>query len=219
MNTAIITGASRGIGKATAAEFLRHGWNVIGTSTSGDGWRHDHLSWITLDLAKPSSIATAAEAITSRSKFDALINNAGTMPRDGEENSGEILVSALRQVLEVNLIGTVDFTERVLPAAKAGGHVIFLGSGLGSLNDVSGPWWPSYSISKAALSMYTQKLAHRLKGRNITVSIVSPGWVKTDMGGKDAPREVTEPAREIFRLATSPIPTGRFWQSGGEIAW
>jgi NAD(P)-dependent dehydrogenase (short-subunit alcohol dehydrogenase family) len=219
MNTAVITGASRGIGKATAAEFFHHGWSVIGTSTSGRGWSHDHLSWIALDLAESRSIATAADAITSRGAFDVLINNAGTMPRGGAENSGDIAVSALREVLEVNLIGTIDFTERVLPAIKSGGHIVLLGSGLGALNGVSGPWWPSYSISKAALSMYTQRLAHRLKGRKITVSIVSPGWVKTDMGGKDAPRNVAEPAREIFDLATSAVPTGRFWESGKQIAW
>ena len=219
MKTAVITGASRGIGKATAAEFLRHGWAVIGTSTSGDGRSHDHLSWIALDLANSGSIARAADEIVSRSKFDVLINNAGIMPRHGEENGGDIVVAALRDVLEVNLIGTIDFTERLAGEVKSGGHIVFLGSGLGSLNGVTGPWWPSYSISKAALSMYTQKLAHRLKAQNITASIVSPGWVKTDMGGDGAPRDPAEPAQEIFRLATSPLPTGQFWQSGQTMAW
>src|SRR5690348_9948526 len=116
MNTAVITGASRGIGKATAAEFLRQGWSVIGTSTSGEGWSHDRLSWIALDLRNSGNIAAAAQAITSHGKFDVLINNAGTMTRTREENSGEIVISALRDVLEVNLIGTIDFTERVLNA-------------------------------------------------------------------------------------------------------
>src|SRR5690348_4138417 len=147
MNTAVITGASRGIGKATAAEFLGHGWSVIGTSTSGAGWNHDRLSWIALDLRNSGNIAAAAQAITSRGRFVVLINNAGMMTRTREENSGEIVVSGLREVLEVNLIGTIDLTERVLGAINSGGHIIFLGSGLGSLSGVRGPWWPSYSIS------------------------------------------------------------------------
>ena len=67
--------------------------------------------------------------------------------------------------------------------------------------------------------MYTQRLAHRLKTQNITASIVSPGWVKTDMGGDDAPRDPAEPAQEIFHLATSAVPSGQFWQSGQPMAW
>jgi len=214
--TLVITGASRGIGKATAAEFLDNGWQVIGTSTSGHGWKRESLSWVQLDLANPDSIKAAAKLITSRGKLDVLINNAGITDSADRDR---ISVPVLRRTLEVNLIGPIDFTEQMIPAINPGGHIVSLGSGLGSIGGVTTSYAPAYSISKAALSMYTRKLAARLDDRKITVSIVSPGWVKTDMGGSSAPRRPEEAAREIFRLATANTPSGLFWHQGKRMAW
>ena len=67
--------------------------------------------------------------------------------------------------------------------------------------------------------MYGRTLAFRLEAKNITVSIVDPGWVKTDMGGRGATRDPKLPAKEIFELATSTVPTGRFWYEGKERSW
>lgn len=214
--TSVISGASRGIGKATASRFLDRGWEVIGTSTSGRGWDQEHLSWIRLDLADAESISRAAKDIASRRKIDVLIDNAGIMERDSD---AAISISDLRSILEVNLIGTIDFTEQCAGAIASGGHVIFLGSGLGSITNTTSSYAPAYSVSKAALSMYSRKLAARLADRKITVSIVSPGWVKTDMGGQSAPRKPDEAAGEIFTLATSNVPSGQFWHQGKRMAW
>jgi NAD(P)-dependent dehydrogenase (short-subunit alcohol dehydrogenase family) len=219
MKRAVITGASRGIGKATAAEFLQHGWQVLGTSTSGQGWAQQNLSWMALDLVDAQSIKSAAKNVVSQGPIDVLVDNAGIMERGQDEEGSAINIPALRKILEANLIGTIDFTEQSLSAVNAGGHIVLLGSGLGSLSGANGAFAPSYSISKAALSMYTRKLAARLADRNITVSIVSPGWVKTDMGGESAPRKPNEAAGEIFRLATSKVPSGLFWHQGKPMAW
>lgn len=82
------------------------------------------------------------------------------------------------------------------------------------------PWMvPSYQISKVGLSMYTRALAARLKNTNITVAILDPGWVKTDMGGEEAPGTPDVPAHECFDLAAKNIPSGKFWKGGKERSW
>lgn len=219
MKKILITGASRGIGKATAEKFLAEGWHVVGTSTTGNGWNHDQLDWITLDLSLPVSIERAAIEAAKHGPFDALLNNSGINVEEEDVIDSPIIMSALRSTLEVNLIGTIDFCERLLPNVCDGGHVISIGSRMGTLSETELSSAPSYSISKAALSMYTVRLASRLKNRGITVSILNPGWTKTDMGGEDAVRTPDEPAREIFELATAGEPSGKFWKQGKEQAW
>jgi NAD(P)-dependent dehydrogenase (short-subunit alcohol dehydrogenase family) len=221
MKKVIITGASRGIGKATAEKFLSEGWEVVGTSTSGQGWEHSNLSWVQLDLANPQSIALAAKTIAGTGSIDALIDNSGIYPEEG----GRLDMQKLRRTLEVNLIGTIDFTEQLLGSLATHASVVLLGSGMGSISEVSVEYGvpddeePSYRVSKAAISMYGRTLALRLRERGITVSIADPGWVKTDMGTEEAPRDAALPAQEIFDLVTKKVPTGRFWRQGKERAW
>ena len=221
MRTAVITGASRGIGKATAEKFLSEGWRVIGTSTDGEGWQSENIEWIPLDLEDPGSVAKAAEAILSRGSFEVLINNAGHLD-EIESAFGDLPIkrSILEKTLEINLVGTIDFTEQLVPSLRSGSHIISVGSILGSITDATEAQSPAYSISKAALSMYTRQLAAQLKEKGVTVSIVDPGWVRTDMGGPNAVREAEEPANEIYELATrANVPSGMFWQSGTERSW
>ncbi len=111
MKTVLITGISRGIGRALAERFLENGDFVIGTSTTGESpIVNDRLLTFQLDLANPKNIEACAKAIVnSGKKIDILINNAGTW--SGVEDSPTIRVDLLRKVLEVNLFGTIDFTE------------------------------------------------------------------------------------------------------------
>lgn len=220
MKTAVITGANRGIGKATAERFLRGGWRVIATSVSGEGWEHDNVSWIQLDLADPESVARAVQVIQKGAPFDVLINNAGVYVAEEDFPNAPIRRNNLRATLEVNVIGTIDFTEQLLGSLNPDGHIIILGSRSGALvvPEVNTSA-PSYRISKTALSMYTRLLSQRLADTKLLVSIVDPGWVKTDMGGEDAEREPQEPAEEIFTLATSLVQSGKFWREGKERTW
>jgi NAD(P)-dependent dehydrogenase (short-subunit alcohol dehydrogenase family) len=220
MKKVVITGASRGIGRSVAEKFLAEGWNVIATSTHGTGWVNKNLTWVALDLAEPESIATAAEKIISAGTIDALINNAGIVSKleDDDFVGQHVVIAALREMLEVNLIGTIDLTERLSGHFNKGGHIVSLGSRLGSISDAESSYAPSYAISKAALSMYTRRLAARLKP-NVTVSIINPGWVQTDMGGSEAPRKPVEVAEEIYELVTGNFLTGQFWYRGTPQAW
>lgn len=220
MKTIVITGASRGIGKALAERFLENGDFVIGTSTSGTSpIEHERLLTLQLDLSNPENIIACTKSIIdSGKKIDILINNAGIW--SGIEDDAVIRVDVLRKVLEVNLFGTVDFTERLVPVMNDGGHIVNISSRMGSIELVPKMYLdcPDYKISKAALNMVTRILAARLSGR-IIVSAVHPGWVKTDMGGSDADIEPGEAAEDIFKLAISNPETGQFWFKGEKFPW
>ena len=218
MKTVLITGVSRGIGKATAEKFLSQGWLVLGTSTTGkSAFKHNALRLFRLNLLEPESIGQLVRDIENLSeKIDVLINNAGA---SFDRGSSLISPDILRKTLEVNLVGLIDLTNLLLPSIRDGGHIINVSSGSGSLTEFSGSWAPAYSISKAALNMFTRILASQLKSRKIIVSSLSPGWVRTDMGGPGAPRDPSEPASEIFELAISKVDSGYFWAQGHKRTW
>jgi NAD(P)-dependent dehydrogenase (short-subunit alcohol dehydrogenase family) len=207
MATVLITGVTRGIGKATAEKFSKEGWGVIGTSTSGEkGYQ--------LDLAEPSSIESLANELEKAGQvMDVLINNAAVSLKE------DLSTDNLRATLEVNLIGLIDLTERLLSRIKDGGHIINISSQAGSLEDFDTHSNPSYKISKTALNMYTKVLAARLENRRIRVSSLDPGWVKTDMGGSSAPRDPKEAAEDLFKLVTSEVESGHFWHKGKKRSW
>jgi NAD(P)-dependent dehydrogenase (short-subunit alcohol dehydrogenase family) len=220
MKTVVITGASRGIGKASAEKFLANGDFVIGTYVNNtDAWAHDNLKFVQLDLSQSESIKKCADEIAATGKkIDILINNAGIVVEE-EVDLQIISRDYLRKTLEVNLIGTIDFIERIIPLMNQGGHIINISSRAGSLGFTEYNLnYPSYRISKTAINMVTKILAVRLSGK-ITVSSVHPGWVKTDMGGDEAPIEPAEAAGHIFKLANSQVETGQFWFEGKKFPW
>ncbi len=223
MKTVLITGVGRGIGFAEAEKFLKEGYFVIGTyRESKPNLQNESLALFELDLSKSASIKNCVEAIKNfGKKINILINNAGVLL---DEDDTEVYVDKLRKTLEVNLIGAIDFTEQIIPLIEKSGQIINTASSAGSLNlpathDHYPYHYPSYKISKTALNMYTKTLAQRLKSKDITVSSVHPGWVKTDMGGEEADLEPSEAAEHIYRLAISHPETGQFWYKGEKFPW
>lgn len=221
MRTVVITGIGKGIGRALAEKFVVEGFTVIGTTRSGDS-DIAGVRVFELDLSNPESIERAAYAIcTEVSSIDILINNAGVL-LDEEETS--LHPDLLRKTLEVNLIGTVAFTEALKDRISPGGHIVNISSTAGSLALADGSashfphHYPAYKISKTALNMYTRTLAVELSGKAI-VSSVHPGWVQTDMGGPEADITPAEAAEGIFSLAVSKPETGQFWFKGEKIPW
>lgn len=225
MASVLITGVGGGIGKALAEKFLAEGHTVAGTSRGGlSPIANQNLAIYPLDLSVPQNIANCARKLSeSGSKFDILVNNAGVLLDDEET---VVRVDKLRGTLEVNLIGTVDFTERIIPLMQTGGHIVNISSQAGSLSDVENfthshaPLrYPAYKISKAALNMYTRALALRLRDQHIVVSSVHPGWVRTEMGGEEAPVLPEQAAAEIYTFAISRPETGGFWYRGKRFPW
>jgi NAD(P)-dependent dehydrogenase (short-subunit alcohol dehydrogenase family) len=230
MKTVLITGIGRGIGKATADKFLAEGYFVIGTTYNSKSApaaaTTANLKTYTLDLSDPASIKKCADEIKSSGmKIDILINNSGIIADDGETT---LIPEKLRTTLEVNLIGTADFTERLIPAMTKGGHIVFISSAAGSILDMDDVmsshhpyFYPAYKISKAALNMYARTLATRLTHEKyaVTVSCIHPGWVRTDMGGDEAPESPEDAAADIFATAISTPKTGQFWYKGKKQPW
>ncbi len=221
MRTVVITGIGKGIGKALAERFASAGFSVIGTSRSGKadivGAQIQQL-----DLRDADSIARATSAVRiATHSIDILINNAGVLL---DEDETMLHPTLLRNTLEVNVLGTVSFTEGLKDIISPGGHIINISSIVGSLALADSPIihfprnYPAYKISKTALNMYTRTLSIELKGRAI-VSSVHPGWVKTDMGGADADLTPAEAADNIYRFAVSCLETGQFWFKEEKILW
>src|SRR3989338_6975062 len=158
MKTVLITGIGKGIGRALAEKFLNEGYFVIGTVFSGSAEPHDNLLIFKLDLSDPKSIADLSGAIRdSVRKIDILINNAGIL---ADEDETAVVLDKLRKTLEINLIGTIDITEKIIPFINKGGHIVNISSTAGSLaGTVKSHFpghYPSYKISKAAMNMYTR---------------------------------------------------------------
>lgn len=233
MKTVLITGINKGIGKALGDKFLKEGFAVIGASRDEkNDYSHKNLKIFPLELTDHISISNCVKNIQIAisqppysGKIDILINNAGVLIDDEEK---QVIIEKLRQTLEVNLIGTIDFTEQIIPIISKDGHIVNISSQAGSLGDIENfthshaPLrYPAYKISKTALNMYTRTLALRLKDENtgIIVSSVHPGWVKTDMGGDEASVLPTEAAENIYNLAISKPETGQFWFNGNKFPW
>ena len=172
MKTIFISGISRGIGKAIAQKFLAEGHAVIGTSIDGGvDFTHEKLTIIQLDLTSPAQIEACSNMLSKLDvEIDILINNAGAL---FDEDDTHVIIEKLRKTLEINLIGTIDLTEHLIPYINTDGHIVNISSSAGSLggknlteiefaNSSHFPFhYPAYKISKAALNMYTRTLAAR----------------------------------------------------------
>ncbi len=245
---AFITGANRGLGLETARELGKQGILVVLGSRDlkkGEGaaaqLRKEGIAaeTIAFDVVNPADHHKAYEYFEQHhGKLDILINNAGFMNKDESTPSVARAVNrtstepmkVLRETFEVNFFAPVALTQMLLPLIRKSpaGRIVNLSSILGSLGAHSDPKSPiydrkllSYDASKTALNAFTVHLAHELRGTPIKVNSAHPGWVKTEMGGEEAPIEVSEGGRTSAQLATLPAegPTGGFFHLGQPLPW
>jgi carbonyl reductase 1 len=243
MRTALVTGASRGLGLETCRQLEARGLRVIPTSRAGGAGRQ-------LDVADERSIAALAAALAQDGvTLDVLVNNAGISMRGFD-------AEVARRTIDVNFLGALHVTEALLPRLRDGGNVVMVSSGLGALSALSpalqarfldaalsrdalvelaesfvrdvergrhtAAGWPSsaYAVSKVSLNALARVLARDLAPRRIRVNAVCPGWVRTDMGGRGAPRALEEGAASIvWAAAAEDGPSGGFFRDGRAIDW
>ncbi len=219
MKTGIITGCSRGIGFAIA-ELLTKDENIkiIGTSTSGKhSIESSNFEGYQLNLGDSESIQNFKSKIKDL-KIDFLINNAGILLENWNESI--VNLEQLKQTFNVNVFGTIELTEALLPAFQKNGQIINVTSDWGSFSEKNfDEFQPHYKMSKTALNMYTKLLAKRLENQKITVSSLDPGWTQTDMGGNEASRKPQDVAVDVRNLLAQNIKSGHFWHQGKIRAW
>jgi NAD(P)-dependent dehydrogenase (short-subunit alcohol dehydrogenase family) len=201
--TALVTGAARGIGLATARALVEAGHEVLIGDVDGDAAAEAAASMgakaVTLNVTDPDSVAACAAGLST---LDVLVNNAGVV-RGG--TLGEMSIADYRLVMDVNVLGPVLMTRACTEAlAAVGGAVVNLAS-MSAFMPVPGTG--VYSMSKAAVVSYTQAAALELAPRGIRVNAVAPGRISTEM---TASRQ-TDPAKEARTNAL--IPLGRSGQA------
>lgn len=239
---AFITGANRGIGYETAKGLGELGITVvIGARDLAKGQAAAKqlqafgikAEAIAYDASQPASGDAAYEYFDQNfGKLDILVNNAGMLIEQiiGKNNSSSVSADALQQTFQTNLFAVVALTQKLLPLIRKApaGRIVNLSSILASLTLHSMPNSPidplksfAYNASKTALNAYTIHLAHELRETNIKVNSAHPGWVKTELGGPNAPMEVADSGKTSVQLATLDDngPTGGFIHEGEPLPW
>jgi NAD(P)-dependent dehydrogenase (short-subunit alcohol dehydrogenase family) len=237
---ALVTGANKGLGFETSRQLAKMGLFVLmgsrnitrGKAATKELQKEGLLvEFLQLDVTKPEQIRKAASEIRKRyGKLDILVNNAGKSAHEnnGRNSTATVSSRALRGIFEVNFFGLVELTQRLLPLLRksAAGRIVNVSSILGSLaihsREGNMSYKPfAYNASKTAVNAFTIHLAAALAETNIKVNSAHPGWVRTEMGGSDAPLTPSEGVETAVRLATVGLdgPTGRFFHGEEELPW
>jgi NAD(P)-dependent dehydrogenase (short-subunit alcohol dehydrogenase family) len=152
-------------------------------------------------------------------KIVPVLRKTGILPK--RQGAGNVALANVKEVMETNFYGPWRMIQAFLPLLQKSeeGRIINMSSGLGELNSLTGQY-PGYSLSKTSLNALTIMFSNELKEDGIKVNAMCPGWVKTDMGGPDAPRSVSQGADTAVWLAMeADIPTGKFFRDRKEINW
>jgi NAD(P)-dependent dehydrogenase (short-subunit alcohol dehydrogenase family) len=230
MKTVLVTGANKGIGREVAGLLARRGFHVFVGARNRDAGRKaaDQIAkqggkatFLEIDVNDNESVTGAAREFSKvADQLDVLVNNAGIMV-DGDDAILKISDELFRKTMETNTLGALRVTRAfalLLVKSKAP-RVINVSSGGGQLTGGADGWSPAYCISKTALNGVTSQLAAALP--KFAINSVCPGWVRTDMGGRNATRSVEEGADTIVWLASDAPQelTGKFLRDREEIPW
>ncbi|HEX6524593.1 MAG TPA: SDR family NAD(P)-dependent oxidoreductase [Streptosporangiaceae bacterium] len=219
---ALVTGASRGIGREVCRQLIDLGFTVLATARDPStlkGLRDAEP--LRLDVTSEADIQDAFGTVSERfGLLDILINNAA-ITYDTWQRAADADLTVVREAAETNLYGAWRLTQVMLPLLRRSEHprIVNVSSEAASFSTM-GAGTPAYTASKAALNALTVMLAAELRAEGFLVNAVCPGWVATDMGGPGG-RPVAEGAASVVWGATLPDdgPTGGFFRDGQRLAW
>jgi NAD(P)-dependent dehydrogenase (short-subunit alcohol dehydrogenase family) len=228
--SALVVGASRGLGLGLAEELKRRGWNVVATARDEAGARRlgalapdpdGAIAVESVDINDDAAVMALRQRLDDR-VFDLVFVNAGITPAKGHD----LLLAGrdeIALVFQTNAVSPVRLARRFVDRVREGsGVVAFMSSGLGSVADNTHGQSEIYSASKAALNSLARSFAAKLGGRRITVLAMAPGWVRTDLGGPAAPLGVAESVRGLVDVIAARRGTLRHSfvdYRGRELAW
>jgi len=226
----VVTGGNRGIGFEICRQLAERGAQVVLTARKPEAGEQALRKLATQNLSArfhPLNV-TGAESIAALRDFlegtfghlDVLINNAGIIT-DEEASGLEVKLATVRATLETNTLAPLHLAQTLAPLLKRSraGRIVNISSGMGALSEMEGDY-AAYRISKAALNAVTGILAAELRGA-VAVNSMCPGWVRTDMGGANAERDVSQGAETAVWLALDAPQdlTGKFVRDHKVIPW
>ena len=225
----LVTGAGRGLGLEFARQWLARGDQVFALARdprrahalAALAREHpDRLVIAACDVASDVSVEEARRAVRERTdRLDIVVNNAGVFGTRGGTIEA-VDLEEIRRVFEVNALGAIRISRSFMPLLRKGERprLVHITSGMGSVSDNSSGGYYAYRIGKTALNMIARNLAHDLKGTGVASVALSPGWVRTDMGGAEAPLSPQESVASLVATieGLGPEQSGGFFDRTGK---
>ncbi|MCP1374730.1 SDR family NAD(P)-dependent oxidoreductase [Dyella lutea] len=197
--TILLIGASRGLGLAMAGEFLRRGWHVVGTVRGTARTRLHELADAypgrieieTLDICFADQLAALRQRLDHR-RFDMLFVSAGTTNPDPTQTIDEVSTRDFVDLMITNALSPMRVVERLEALVIPTGLIGIMSSGQGSIANNEKGMRELYRGSKAALNMFMRSFAARHAGSARAMVLMAPGWVRTELGGAEAPLAIED---------------------------
>lgn len=205
--TILLIGASRGLGHAMAAEFLERGWNVVGTVRGGSrtllhdlaDTYGDRVGIELLELTAPDQIAALHDRLSGR-RFDILFVNAGTANANQDETIAETSTEEFVRVMVTNALSPMRVVEGLQDLVALDGMIGIMSSGQGSIGNNTNGGHEVYRGTKAALNQYMRSYAARHAAEPRALVLMAPGWIRTALGGPDAPFGIEEAVPKVVNV-------------------
>lgn len=231
MKTILITGANRGLGLEFCKQYASDGWHVLAccrapekaTELTQLAQAHQNVSIFPLDVSDLTQIDALAKQLDG-AEIDVLLNNAGIYGDIAGRGFGNLDYAQWQHIMQINVFAPVRMTEVFLPHLQRGKlkTVVAMSSLMGSMTDNGSGGSILYRSSKAALNAAMKSISLDIRHKEIAVLILHPGWVKTDMGGMNAPMESPDSVAKMRKTIANfgLAQTGEFLRyDGTPLPW